>query len=235
MVRNKVCVLGDIRELHKLNAFIQLVPLSEQSTAYGVSVLADLAKSTGQSVTGVLHGGWCVLANNGIVVNGHFKAPVDIIPRGVNLGILLLIIEQEDDGHTHLFHCKQEAQLHRCELMHTMYNDAVKGLLFGYANSSFATLYFLRCSGTFFDFLLCKRNNDLFELLTRRCFGKTEKRAFLRLFEHVNKELLLGIAFASVNGRCGDIKLNKQAHSFEEMVLILLQRHMKRLADSALL
>ena len=44
----------------------------------------------------------------------------------------------------------------------------------------------------------------------------------IRLFEHVNKELLLGIALTSVNSRCGNIKLNKKAYSFEKMILILL-------------
>lgn len=95
VVRNKVRVLGNIRELHKLNTLVQLIPLSEYATTYGISVLAYLTKGTSQSVARILHSGRCVLANNSIVMDGHFKAPIDIVPRGVNLGILLLIIEQE--------------------------------------------------------------------------------------------------------------------------------------------
>ena len=222
MVRNKVCVFGDIREFYKLNAFVQLVPFFEQFTTYSISVLAYLTKSASQSITGVLHCRQCIFANNGIVMDGYIKASVDVIPRGINLGILFLIIEKEDDGHTHLFHGKQKTKLHRCELVHSMNNDAVKRLFLSYANSPFATLYLLWCSFTFFNFFSCKRNNNLLELLTRRCLWESEKSAFLCLFEHVNKELLLSIALASINGRCRDIQLNKQADSFEEMVLILL-------------
>ena len=146
---------------YKLNTLVQLIPLSEHATTYGISVLAYLTKGTSQSVARILHSGRCVLANNSIVMDGHFKAPIDIVPRGVNLGILLLIIEQENDGYTHLFHSKQEAELHRRKLMYTMNNDAVKRQLLGCANRSFTTLYFLWCSSTFFDFLLGERNNNL--------------------------------------------------------------------------
>lgn len=161
VVRNKVRVLGNIRELHKLNTLVQLIPLSEHATTYGISVLAYLTKGTSQSVARILHSGRCVLANNSIVMDGHFKAPIDIVPRGVNLGVLLLIIEQENNGYTHLFHSKQEAELHRRKLMYAMNNDAVKRQLLGCANRSFTTLYFLWCSSTFFDFLLGERNNNL--------------------------------------------------------------------------
>ena len=93
VVGDKVRVLGNICELHKLNTLVQLIPLSEHTTTYGISVLTYLTKGASQSVTRILHSGRRVLVNNGIVMDGHFKAPIDIVPRGVNLGIVLLIIE----------------------------------------------------------------------------------------------------------------------------------------------
>ena len=167
------------------------------------------------------------------MVNGNFEAPIDLIPGGVNPGIFLLIIEQEDDGDAHLFHSKQKAKLYRRKLMDPMNHDAAKGLILCNINGSFAALYFLGRSSAFFSFLRCEGNHDFFELLTGRRFGKTEKRAFLCLFQHVNKELLLRIALTFVDGRRRNIQLDKQADSFEKMVLILLQGHVERLADSS--
>ena len=93
VVGDKVRVLGNICELHKLNTLVQLIPLPEYTTTYGISVLTYLTKGASQSVTRILHSGRRVLVNNGIVMDGHFKAPIDIVPRGVNLGILFLIIK----------------------------------------------------------------------------------------------------------------------------------------------
>ena len=50
----------------------------------------------------------------------------------------------------------------------------------------------------------------------------------------MNKEFLLCVALTSVDGRCTNIQLDKQADSFEKMVLILLQSHVERLANSVL-
>ena len=116
------------------------------------------------------------------MVNRNFKAPIYLIPGGVNPGIFLLIIEQEDDGDAHLFHSKQKAKLYRRKLMDPMNHDAAKGLILCNINGSFAALYFLRCSSTFFNFLLCEGNNDSFKLLAGRSLRKTEERVFLCLF-----------------------------------------------------
>ena len=174
-------ILGDVRKLHKLNAFVQLIPLFEQGTAYCISILADLAQCTGQGVTGVLHSWRFVFANSGVVMNRNFKAPIDLIPGGVNPGIFLLVIEQEDDSHAHLFHCKQQAKLYWSKLVYPMNHDAVKGLFLCNANGSFTALYFLRCSFTFFNFLLCDGNHDFFELFAGRGLREPEESALLCL------------------------------------------------------
>ena len=150
------------------------MPLSEQWVSYCISILADLTQGTSQGVAGILHGGRLIFTNHGIMVDRNSKAPVDFIPGGINPGILLLIVEQEDNGHAHFFHSNQKTELYWGELVYTMNHDTIKGLLSRNTHGSFATLDFLWSASTLFDFLLCEANNNLLELLTGRSLGEPE-------------------------------------------------------------